>query len=607
MNPSARHLRTLLLLAILLLAAVQTCVAESDTAGPRVLVLHSYAPDFSWTRDLHAGIISVLQSPEVQGRYRVEYMDAKHHSSPAYLEQLLRLYREKYTGSRFDGIILTDDHALDLVARYRDELFPQTPIVACGINDISSIPTNTRDMNIIIESVAHRETLGATLKQNPQTRTVFVMIDNTLTGQSILRDFLAQTQDLTRHVEVEVVPAMTREELVEFARQRVPGEIIYLLVYFQDAAGQVFTAEEIPRAIADNSPVPVYVAWDFQLNSGVVGGCVTSAFGHGQKAAQTLLERLAGNNPPATYSELAGVNRHTYDYAALQRFAIPESSLPENAVILNRPLTYFAAHRSAIISALVVIGILSVIIVLLILNVLKQHKINLGNMEILALNQEMIETQVELLAILGEVIETRSHDTANHVRRVSAYSALLGQKYGLAPDDIALLESAALMHDIGKIGIPDAILNKPGRLTPTEFEKIKHHTTIGQRILHSSHRKLMSNARAIALQHHERWDGSGYPCGLKGEEINLLARICALADVYDALSLGRVYKKPWPREKVLQFLLQERGRMFDPMIVDLFFENLDEVEAIKLRLSDPASMPEVESIAAPVHCPLSDE
>lgn len=603
MDPSKRLCFLLLVLAALLVAWNPDLPAE-EGPGPKVLVLHSYAPDYSWTRDLHDGIVSVLQSPEVQGRYRVEYMDAKHHSSPAYLERLLHLYREKYTDSRFDGIILTDDHALDLVARYRDELFPQTPVVACGINDINSIPANAADVNIIIESVAHLETLGAALKQNPGTRKIFVMIDGTLTGQTILRDLLQQTQALTEHVEV--VPAMTREELVEFARQRVPGELIYLLVYFQDSAGQVFTAEEIPRAIAAASPVPVYVAWDFQLNSGVVGGCVTSAFGHGRKAAQTLLERLAGKNPPATYSKLLGVNRHIYDYGALQRFAIPLSVLPENAVVLNRPLSYFEIHRSAILSALVVIGILWVIIALLVQNVLKQRKINMGNAEIMALNREMIETQTELLSTLGDVIETRSQETANHVRRVAAYSALLGEKYGLSTEDIALLQAAAPMHDIGKIGIPDAILNKPGKLSTAEYEKIKHHTVIGQRILHTSDRKLMSSARAIALQHHERWDGTGYPCGLKGEEINLLARICALADVYDALSLGRVYKAAWPKEKVLRFIRDERGGMFDPRLVDLFFENLDELEAIKHRLSDPSGLKAEESISGPVHCPVRE-
>ena len=112
---------------------------------------------------------------------------------------------------------------------------------------------------------------------------------------------------------------------------------------------------------------------------------------------------------------------------------------------------------------------------------------------------------------------------------------------------------------------------------------------IGERILHTSDRKLMASARTIALQHHERWDGTGYPCGLRGEAISLLARISSLADVYDALSLGRVYKPAWPRDKVLDFIRQERGGMFDPQIVDLFFANLDELEAIRHRLSDPVS------------------
>jgi HD-GYP domain-containing protein (c-di-GMP phosphodiesterase class II) len=594
------------LFTILLLLAVLPFHATADDRAlrPRVLVLHSYAPDFSWTRDMQAGIVSVLEAPEVQARYRVEYMDAKHYASPSAVKQLAALYREKYRDTPFDGIILTDDHALDLVAQHREELFPHTPIAACGINDAKSIPTNVGDMHIIIESVAHLETLEAALRQNPETRKIFVMIDNTLTGQSIRRDFLEQVRPLTDRMAIDLLPAMTREELIRFAQGRVAGELIYLLVYFEDAAGQVFEAAEIPQAIAAHAPVPVYVAWDFQMHSGVVGGCVTSAFGHGQKAAQTLMERLTGTHPPAVYNQLLGVNQYTYDYNALQRFAIPLASLPANAVLLNRPLSYFAIHRSAILTALAIIGILSVIIALLTQNVLKQRKINRGNAEILALNREMIETQLDLLSTLGEVIETRSHDTANHVQRVAAYSALLGQKWGLAPEEIMLLKAASPMHDIGKIGIPDAILHKPGRLTDEEYEIIKHHTTIGHRILGISDRKLMASARTIALQHHERWDGSGYPCGLKGEEISLPARISALADVYDALSLGRVYKQAWPREQVLQFIRQERGTMFDPQIVDLFFEHLDELEAIKLRLTDPVQRPDNENLADPVRCPV---
>jgi HD-GYP domain-containing protein (c-di-GMP phosphodiesterase class II) len=596
---------SLLIVLLLLLTTLPTFALTDDPAPrPRVLVLHSYAMDYSWTRDLHAGIVSVLEAPEVQARYRVEYMDAKHYSSPNSVKHLLALYREKYRDASFDGIILTDNHALDLVAQHRDELFRQMPIAACGINDLESIPTNAGDMYIILESVAHLETLNVALRQHPEARKIFVMIDNTLTGQSIRRDFLEQVRPLTSRVEVVLLPVMTSTALIQFARERVAGELIYLLVYFEDAAGQVFEAEEIPRAIAAQAPVPVYVAWDFQLDSGAVGGCVTSAFGHGQKAAQTLLARLAGTRPPAVYDQLQGVNQHTYDYQALQRFAIPLSSLPKNAVVLNRPLSYFEIHRSVILIALAVIGVLSVIIALLIQNVLRQQKINRGNAEIIALNREMIETQLDLLSTLSEVIETRSHDTANHVQRVAAYSALLGEKMGLAPEDIMLLRAASPMHDIGKIGIPDAILNKPGTLTTEEYETIKHHTTIGHHILGISDQKLMAAARTIALQHHERWDGSGYPCGLKGEEISLLARINALADVYDALSLDRVYKQAWPREKVLQHIRQERGGMFDPQIVDLFIEHLDELEAIKHRLSDPAKSLDSEDISGPVHCPI---
>jgi HD-GYP domain-containing protein (c-di-GMP phosphodiesterase class II) len=580
-------------LACLLLCSLllTTQAAAAADPGPRILVLHSYAPDFSWTRELHAGIVSVLQAPEVQARYRVEYMDAKHHDSPTYRERLLALYREKYSTTRFDGVILTDDHALDLIARHREEFFPKTPLVACGINDPRSVPAGVEDLYVIIERPAHRETLTAALQQNPDTRKIFVAIDATLTGQVIRQEFLEQVQPLTSRVAIEILPPMTGEGLVQFARNRIPGELLYLLVYFQDAAGRVFTAEEMPRMLAANAPVPVYVAWDFQLDSGAVGGCVTSAFGHGHQAAQTLLDRLAGRHPPKLYDQLQGVNRHTYNFDVLKRFAIPLSSLPENAVVLNRPLSYFELHRSAILIALTIIAILSLIIVLLIQNVRRQRTINRSNVEIMALNREMIETQLELLSTLGEVIESRSHETAHHVHRVAAYAALLGREYGLSEEEIALLEAAAPMHDIGKIGIPDAILHKPDQLTTEEFEQIKQHTLIGQRILETSDRKLLASARTIALQHHERWDGTGYPAGLKGEEISLPARICALADVYDALSLGRVYKKPWPRDKVLQFIRQERGGMFDPKIVDLFFAHLEEVEAIRHRLSDPGDVP----------------
>jgi response regulator RpfG family c-di-GMP phosphodiesterase len=194
--------------------------------------------------------------------------------------------------------------------------------------------------------------------------------------------------------------------------------------------------------------------------------------------------------------------------------------------------------------------------------------------------QEVDATQRELVLILGEVVETRSADTANHVRRVGEYAWLLGRCMGLRAEAADLLRVASPLHDVGKIGIPDAVLNKPGPLTPEEFNLVKTHTLIGNRLLGSSPRRIFRMAANVALQHHERWDGRGYPEGRRGEEIDLFARITCVADVFDALTHRRVYKDAWPLEETLAFLRQEKERHFDPQVVDCFFASLEEILAV---------------------------
>lgn len=192
------------------------------------------------------------------------------------------------------------------------------------------------------------------------------------------------------------------------------------------------------------------------------------------------------------------------------------------------------------------------------------------------LNREIMDTQKEIILTLGEVVENRSREMANHVRRVAETSYLMAIKYGLGEEAAEMLRLASPMHDVGKVGIPDAILMKPGSLTPEEFQQIIPHTTIGFRILRKSRRELMTAAAIVAQQHHERWDGTGYPQGLKGEEIHIFGRITGLADVFDALSHRRIYKEAWVRDEVVDLIRRERGRHFDPCLVDLLLENLDE-------------------------------
>jgi len=204
----------------------------------------------------------------------------------------------------------------------------------------------------------------------------------------------------------------------------------------------------------------------------------------------------------------------------------------------------------------------------------------------LFLTEEIVATQREVVLTLGEVVETRSKETAQHVRRVAEFCYFLAIKAGLSEDRAQLLRMAAPMHDVGKIGIPDSILFKPGRLSAEEYSIIKTHTVIGHSILKNSSRRIMRTAATIALQHHERWDGAGYPHGLVEDETHIYGRITALADVFDALACDRVYKQAWPLEDVLAYMQEQRGKQFDPRLVDIFMQNVDEILAIRDKYPD---------------------
>ncbi|WNR42171.1 DUF3369 domain-containing protein [Paenibacillus roseipurpureus] len=202
------------------------------------------------------------------------------------------------------------------------------------------------------------------------------------------------------------------------------------------------------------------------------------------------------------------------------------------------------------------------------------------------LNNELESTQQEIIYTMGEITETRSQETGHHVKRVAEYSRLLALKYGLGEQEAEIIRLASPMHDVGKVGIPDAILNKPGALTTEEFEVMKTHANLGYEMLKHSNKKVLHAAAIIAHQHHERFDGSGYPQGLAGEDIHIYGRITALADVFDALCSDRVYKKAWELDRVIDQLRSERGKHFDPEIVDLFLHHLDEFITIKEKYKE---------------------
>jgi putative two-component system response regulator len=195
--------------------------------------------------------------------------------------------------------------------------------------------------------------------------------------------------------------------------------------------------------------------------------------------------------------------------------------------------------------------------------------------------EQLKQAHVDLVHRLGRAAEYKDTDTGEHIARMSQYSKLLALEFGMGEQQAELLRQAAPMHDVGKIGIPDAILLKPGRLTPDEFDHMKQHAAIGAQILANSSSPLLQLAHKLAIEHHEKWDGSGYPNGLKGEQISVEGRIVAIADVFDALTSKRPYKEAWGVEEALEHMQAQAGKHFDPHLINLFVNKLDAIIAIK--------------------------
>jgi putative two-component system response regulator len=212
-------------------------------------------------------------------------------------------------------------------------------------------------------------------------------------------------------------------------------------------------------------------------------------------------------------------------------------------------------------------------------NALLEEKIN-------ERTKELYNSQIDLIQRLAKAIECRDMETGSHINRMSHYAFVLAKLYGLSESRCELILRTAPLHDIGKIGIPDSILQKPGKLTPEEWETMKTHTILGANLLSGNQSEFMIAASEIALTHHEHWDGRGYPQGLSGEIIPIFGRICCLSDNFDALTSERPYKEAWSVERAIAEIRSQSKLIFDPDLVTCFCDNLDDFKSIQLRYQD---------------------
>jgi PAS domain S-box-containing protein len=219
-------------------------------------------------------------------------------------------------------------------------------------------------------------------------------------------------------------------------------------------------------------------------------------------------------------------------------------------------------------------------------NIIEYMSVQYNVTDIFNFQKEIADTQREVILTMGAIGEARSKETGNHVKRVAEYSQLLAIKCGMSFKEAELLKEASPMHDIGKVGIPDAILNKPAKLDAQEWQVMQTHAELGYEMLKHSDREILKAASIVAMTHHEKYDGTGYPKKLSGEDIHIYGRITAVADVFDALGSERVYKKAWELDDILNLLKQERAKHFDPKVVDTFLENINEFLEIRDKYKD---------------------
>jgi CHASE2 domain-containing sensor protein len=218
---------------------------------------------------------------------------------------------------------------------------------------------------------------------------------------------------------------------------------------------------------------------------------------------------------------------------------------------------------------------------------------------------ELRKTQLEVIHRLAQATESRDQETGMHLERMSRMCERLGLAMGMTATEAETLRNASLLHDVGKIGVPDAVLLQPGGLSPEDRELMRRHTTIGAELLAGSSSEVMRMAEEIARTHHERWDGTGYPAGLAGEAIPLVGRICAVCDVFDALLSDRPYKEPWPVPEALDQLRRERGKHFDPAVVDAFLGIVDDLDPKLLAASERAARAPADTPTPPAAAPRS--
>ena len=583
-----RYYSSLLFSLFLVFFSLNSVAQSSETeTALNILVLHSYSPSYEWTKNIEDGIQNTTENSDKPIRLSIEYMDSKRIKGDDYRTQFSIYLDAKYARDYFDAVVVSDDIGLNFLIQNADRLFPNIPIVAVGINNLNIDLGSLKDRTMVYYEKDHiAKNLKLVQSLFPQTKTVYLLGDNSLTSQLIRSRFLNEAKNFP-NLNIITIRDKPLAEAAVLLSTLPPKSVVFLTHYNTELQqGRYYDYASVGSVLSKNSAAPIFVFWEHYIGYGVLGGYVNHSYSLGVQAILSLSHKLKFSLVEREMNFPAEWEGFVFDHRVVQQFDLEIDDLPYGSSIVNEPSSYLYENRNIITVIVFLIVMMLGIIITQFIAIRRKKELNENKSHILALQNKTLSVQREMIEVLGEAIETRSGETGNHVRRVAKMSLLLGKLYGLPKSEYQLIEVISPMHDVGKIGIPEAILDKPGRLTQEERVIIETHTSIGYKLLSSGDGEIMQSAARIALEHHERWDGKGYPNQLAEHEIHIFARITAITDVFDALMSKRCYKEAWPLEKVVELFTRECGKQFDPELCCLFLKHIDAFVDIRQQYPD---------------------
>ncbi|CAH6896783.1 Response regulator [Vibrio chagasii] len=580
--------KLLISIAVLCVSAFSPVIYANDWDVKQILVLHSYEPSYQWTADFQKGIDSAFKQSQSEVKLSIEHLDTKRIHSQQYYDSLVEYFEAKYSGYEFEGVIVTDDNAANFLESLSSIIDRSTAVVAVGINDLSTDMYAVSDKATVLYENDHIDINIELISQlRPNIKNLYFVNDYSVTSQ-LIRKEVHKVMAGFPQINLVEINNQTLEQASQYLKNISPDDAVLISHYNTELTQGVYHSyTEIAETLSKASAAPVFALWQFYILGDVLGGYVN----HSQSMGEQAVDALDKYVPLGFKSSLVpGDNvRFVFNYDAIRKYGLSESALPEESVIINEPSSFLRKNFQLLLGLTMVIAGLSLIIVMQFITLRQKKELAKKNKRILSLQKQTLNVQKEMIHVLGEAIETRSGETGNHVKRVAKLSALLAKHSGLSHREVEMIEIISPMHDVGKISVPESILDKPGKLTEQEWEVMKLHTTAGYNLLKSGSGDITNLAAIIANEHHERWDGAGYPNGKSGEEIHLFARITAVADVFDALLSARCYKEPWSLDMVVDLFERECGYQFDPNLTQLLLKHLPEFVAIRDAYPDTAA------------------